>query len=204
MRDTLNTLYEKERMRLASLCGMDVPTGEFLTPAFGEGPFSPRLMLVGEAPGGEESRLSRPFVGRAGKQLDELLAGAGIKRNEVFVTNTVKYRPTKPGARGAANRTPTKKEVADSLWLLREEILLVSPKVIATLGNTPLSAVLTIAGEAPAVVGALHGKPIMLRAAGRAFTLVPLYHPASCIYNRNLLPVMDEDVKALGALLDQI
>lgn len=200
---TLDALYEKERRRLAALWEGGARDGEYLTPAFGEGPTAPRLMLVGEAPGGEESRLSRPFVGRAGKQLDSLLAAAGIDREQVFVTNAVKYRPVKAGVRGAANRTPARTEVADSLWLLREEILLTRPRVIATLGNTPLSALLNIAGAAANTVGALHGRPLNLAAGGRPFILFPLYHPASGIYNRSLLPVMEADTAALRTLLDQ-
>ncbi|MBQ3108411.1 MAG: uracil-DNA glycosylase [Clostridia bacterium] len=204
MQAKLELFYEKERQRLLALMEHDASVGEFLTPVFGEGPLSPKLMLIGEAPGGEESRLSHPFVGKAGKQLDALLCGAGICREAVFVTNSVKYRPTKAGARGNVNRTPTPNEVLDSLWLLREEILLVRPKVIATLGNTPLSAVLQLSGAEKNTIGALHGAPLELCAEGYPFLLFPLYHPASVIYNRKLLNVMEEDTNSLRSLLDRI
>ena len=204
MQAKLNSLYERERQRVAALAAADASLGEYTTPVFGEGPASPKLMLIGEAPGKEESRLSHPFVGKAGKQLDELLSGAGIERGEVFVTNTVKYRPTKQGARGAVNRTPTKNEVADSLWLLREELRLVRPKVVATLGNTPLFAMLTLAEAEQGTIGDLHGRPVPLSVDGYSFLLFPLYHPASGIYNRKLLSVMEEDIRSLRSLLDQI
>jgi len=204
MQAKLDLLYARERQRLLSLMERDASAGEFSTPVFGEGVLSPKLMLIGEAPGGEESRLSRPFVGKAGKQLDTLLEGAGISRETVFVTNSVKYRPTKAGARGNVNRTPTPNEVLDSLWLLREEILLVRPKVIATLGNTPLSAVLQLTGAQMSTIGTLHGAPLKLCAEGYSFLLFPMYHPASVIYNRKLLTVMEEDTGSLRSLLDQI
>lgn len=83
-------LYEKERLRIAETAD---GRGDYSHPVFGEGPVNPLVMLIGEAPGGDEAKQGRPFVGKAGKQLDALLSGAGIDRSRVYITNTVKFRP---------------------------------------------------------------------------------------------------------------
>ena len=99
---------------------------------FGEGPAGARLMLIGEAPGEQESLLGRPFVGKAGRNLERFLELAGMRREELYITNTVKLRPTKTGRSGRlSNRPPT-----------REEVALVRPRVIVCLGSTPTRALL--------------------------------------------------------------
>ncbi len=200
----LHDLYEAERARLLALAAADDPAGEYARPVFGEGPAQPLVLFVGEAPGAEETRLGRPFVGRAGRQLDALLAAAGIAREAVYVTNAVKYRPVVRGARGARNRTPGRREVAQALPLLLAEIGALAPRVLVTLGNVPLAALLHLAGLPGGTVGALHGRPLAAALAGGACTLFPLYHPASAIYNRSLLPVLERDVRALGAYLKEL
>ncbi|MBR5288682.1 MAG: uracil-DNA glycosylase [Clostridia bacterium] len=163
---------------------------------FGEGPKSPKLMLIGEAPGEQESLQGRPFVGKAGKNLDHFLELAGLAREEIYISNVVKYRPTKTGKTGRiSNRPPTREEIAlFSPWLLRE-IEWVSPQMIATLGNVPLKA-LTDAG---ATIGQMHGRVIEANQANRP--LFALYHPASLIYNRSLTDVYENDVLLLAKLL---
>ena len=163
---------------------------------FGEGPQSPALMLIGEAPGEQESLQGRPFVGKAGKNLDHFLALAGLRREEIYISNAVKVRPTKTGRSGrVSNRPPTRDEIAlFRPWLLRE-IAEVSPRVIATLGNVPLQAV---TGENLSI-GAVHGR--LMEAAEAGVPLFALYHPASLIYNRSLTPVYEEDVRALSRCL---
>lgn len=161
---------------------------------FGEGPDTPKLMLIGEAPGEQESLLGRPFVGKAGKNLDHFLQLAGLKRDEIYISNAVKIRPTKTGKTGRlSNRPPTREEIAlFRPWLLRE-IEEVSPRIIATLGNVPLQAV---TGE-KVTIGEAHGQ---MRIAGeRKLPLFALYHPASLIYNRSLAPVYEQDVRSLAA-----
>ena len=103
---------------------------------FGEGPAKPKLLLIGEAPGEQESLQGRPFVGKAGKNLDHFLELAGLAREEIYITNAVKYRPTKTGKTGRiSNRPPTRDEIAlFRPWLLRE-IGEIAPLLIATLGN---------------------------------------------------------------------
>ena len=162
---------------------------------FGEGPLHPKLMLIGEAPGEQETLMGRPFVGKAGKNLDHFLELAGMRREEIYISNAVKIRPTKTGKTGRiSNRPPTKEEIAlFRPWLLRE-IDLVAPQVIATLGNVPLFAV---TGDKRLTIGEAHGRAMEAGETGRL--LFALYHPASLIYNRALEPVYEQDVRALAA-----
>ena len=170
-------------------------------PVFGEGNSdSPLIMFIGEAPGKDEAACGRPFVGRAGKQLDGMLRLAGIDREQVFVTNAVKYRPMKRVDKRVSNRTPTSREVRDGLELLRAEIACVRPQIIATLGNVPLSAVtqLSVVKTEPLNVGTAHGMPTIIVLDGGPQKLFPLYHPAAAIYNRELKPVLEGDLIRLG------
>ncbi len=195
---TLSGLYELERVRLRALAGIDGPCGAYDAPVFGQGPEKPFLMLIGEAPGGEETKQLRPFVGKAGRQLDELLTLAGIPREEVFITNVVKYRPMVIGERTVRNRTPVREEIDASLPLLREELGILQPRCVATLGNVPLSAVLSLCGLSRRVIGEVHGQSLRIALQDWETALFPLYHPASAIYNRTLLPVCREDAERLG------
>ena len=170
-------------------------------PVFGEGNSeNPLIMFIGEAPGREEAASGRPFVGKAGKQLDSMLELAGINRDEVFVTNAVKYRPIKRKGESTSNRTPTPAEIRAGLSLLRSEIEIVDPVVIATLGNVPLNAVIQLAGGVndPMTVGSAHGFPTMFLISNKPRRLFPLYHPAASIYNRELKPVLEKDLITLG------
>jgi DNA polymerase len=196
----LDALYAAERERLAAL---ENPSraGDYAHPVFGQGPENPALMLIGEAPGREEAQTGTPFVGKAGRQLDEMLELAGIDRRNVFVTNAVKFRPVNIKLRGISNRTPQRSEVLASLPLLRAEIALVSPRFIATLGNTPLYATSALGGSKPPVVGDVHGQAQTVAIDAARYALFPLYHPASGIYNRELIPIMKEDLVRLGALV---
>ena len=194
----LQRAYQRESARLACLASADAPQGEYRNPVFGEGNASARVLLIGEAPGAEETKLGRPFVGKAGKQLDALFGAFGITRTEAYITNVVKYRPVVRSPKSVRNRPPLPKEVDAALPLLCEEISLVQPAFVLTLGNTPLRAVLRICGRAPETVGTLHGEPLPLTAQADAFTLIPLYHPASGIYNRSLVAVMEEDAAKAG------
>lgn len=154
---------------------------------FGEGRIGAPVMLIGEAPGEQESLQGRPFVGKAGKNLDAFLTEAGLDRGELYVTNTVKFRPTKRSAAGrTVNRPPTQEEIKLFLPWLTAEIELVGPRYIITLGNVPLKALVGRAG----VVGELHGRFIEWN--GRK--LFPMYHPASVIYNPALKSVYSEDI----------
>ena len=156
---------------------------------------SPVLMLVGEAPGETEVLKRRPFVGKAGKNLDEFLTLARLKREDIFVTNAVKIRPTEKGPTGRTrNRAPNKEELSLFMpWLIRE-IQAVRPRALVTLGNVPLKA---LAGGKYSV-GGCHGQWLQSQAGVPLFAL---YHPASIIYRRTLAPVYEQDVLTLAEAL---
>jgi len=174
---------------------------EYRSPVFGEGDASAAAMLIGEAPGAEETKLGRPFVGRAGKQLDELIAIFGVSRRELYITNSVKYRPVVRSEKSVRNRTPVPAELKAALPLLRSEIELIGPRVILTLGNTPLKAVFQLAELPAPTIGEAHGKEMPLRIGACNVRLIPLYHPASGIYNRSLVEVMERDARFAGTVL---
>ena len=164
---------------------------------FGEGPAQARLMLVGEAPGEQEAMLGRPFVGKAGKLLDAFIAGTGLTRGEMYVTNTVKFRPSRISKAGrVVNRTPTQEEIAAFLPFLKKEIAQVNPACVVTLGNVPLRALL---GEKE-TIGQAHGQ--MRRQEDRLY--FPMYHPASMIYNSGLKAIFAQDMEKLGQLIKNI
>lgn len=168
---------------------------------YGEGPAGAALCLVGEAPGAEETRLSRPFVGKAGKNLDEFLAAIRLNRPDIYITNVVKFRPCKTSAKGTlSNRPPNRDELACMQPLLLRELELVSPRVVVTLGNVPLKCLL---GD-KATIGAHHAAPVSAAALSHTFTLFPLYHPASVIYNPSLRSVYEQDLIKLRCRLDTL
>ena len=164
--------------------------GEDKVLVFGEGPRGARLMLIGEAPGQQEALMGRPFVGKAGKNLDGYIEATGLKREEMYISNTVKFRPTKISAAGrVVNRTPSQEEISMFLPYLKREIELVSPGVIVTLGNVPLKALM----GADVTVGGVHGTVMKYG----EIPVFPMYHPASMIYNPSLRAVYAEDMGKL-------
>lgn len=171
---------------------------------FGEGQAKrPPVMLIGEAPGEQETLQRRPFVGKAGKNLDGFLQAIDLKREDIYISNVVKVRPVKLSAKGtASNRAPNREELLLFTPWLYEEILLVQPALIVTLGNTALQAVL----DPKTVIGEVHGSvqtaQVSHGGSTQAFDLFPLYHPASIIYNRALKDTYDEDLRRLKAVLD--
>ena len=168
--------------------------GERKVLVYGEGAKNARVMLVGEAPGEQETLQGRPFVGKAGKNLDEFLAIAGLDRSALYVTNTVKFRPTKLSPAGRiVNRPPTQEEIKLFLPWLKREIDLVSPECIVTLGNVPLKALM----GRKAVIGDVHGQ--FADVDGRR--IYPMYHPASLIYNPSLREVYRDDILRFGEWL---
>ena len=186
-------------VKQALLTAVETSAYQEKTIVFGEGAAQPALMMIGEAPGGDEEKQGRPFVGKAGKNLSAFLEVVGLKREEIYISNVVKLRPTKesPKTGKSVNRPPSSEEIAFFLPFLLEEIQVIAPKVVVTLGNVPLKAV---TGEKKAVIGDYHGKPTPL-ADGR--TLFALYHPAAVIYNRALQATYDEDLLELKAFLQK-
>jgi uracil-DNA glycosylase len=153
----------------------------------GEGSATAEVMLVGEAPGATEDEQGRPFCGRAGRLLDELLAAAGLEREQVYITNVVKARP--PG-----NRDPRAAEVAHWLPWLEAELALVQPRLVVPLGRHALAHFTD-----GAKISEVHGRLIVER--GRA--LFPMYHPAAGLRGTGMRAAMFEDARLLRTLLSE-
>ena len=160
---------------------------------FGVGDPSADLMFVGEAPGYHEDQQGKPFVGQAGKLLDNLLAGIGLQRDQVYVANVLKCRP--PG-----NRDPQPDEIEACESHLFRQISLIEPKVVATLGNF---ATKLLSGK-PTGITRVHGVEQETRLGGRRVLLYPLYHPAAALYTPAMLKVLEEDFSRLPALLGRV
>ena len=177
---------------------------------YGDGRGTERVMLIGEAPGKDEVRLGRPFVGAAGKILDELLTRTGIARDTLYITNTVKYRLARAGKRPGtlANRPVKSFEIALCREWLRQEIAELSPALILTLGGTALTGAVGCAEACeltPAdTVGDAHGRPVILTVCGKVYTLIPLYHPASLIYNPDLRAAYYSDLEEVKRCVQSI
>ncbi len=157
---------------------------------FGAGNADADLMFVGEAPGAKEDEQGIPFVGAAGKLLDELLAEVGLTRADVFVANTLKCRP--PG-----NRDPQPGEIENCSDYLMRQVELIAPRVICTLGNFSTKL---LRGD-PTGISRLHGQAEILVIGARAVRLYPLFHPAAALYTRSLLDTLRADFARLPALL---
>lgn len=171
---------------------------------FGDGKTErPELMLIGEAPGEQEAREGKPFVGKAGKNLTVFLQSIALDRSALYVSNVVKTRPSRQSAAGrTVNRPPNREEIAFFLPWLYREIALVKPQAIVTLGNVALHAFLPERD----MIGQCHGQwhDITINAdgkVGQGYRLFALYHPASVIYNRALATVYQQDV---GMLRDSL
>ncbi|MEA4816728.1 MAG: uracil-DNA glycosylase [Lachnospiraceae bacterium] len=160
---------------------------------FGEGNPKSAIVMIGEAPGGDEEREGRPFVGKAGKNLSEFLFSAGLKREGIYITNVVKLRPVKKSEKTGrpVNRPPDAEEISFFLPFLFEELNIIGPKLIITLGNVPLKAVFKDEG---ASIGKLHGQASF----SNGFNVFPLYHPAAVIYNKSLKATYYEDIEKIG------
>lgn len=167
---------------------------------FGEGNLAASVVLVGEAPGEQETLQGRPFVGKAGKNLDGFLQTLGLLREDIYITNVVKFRPVKehPRTGTLSNRPPSREETDLCFSFLLGELEIIRPKVVVTLGNVALKAV---ADDRKAIIGEWHGKPVQLAVHKLTFTIFPLYHPASIIYNRDLSITYEEDLDALKRYL---
>lgn len=164
---------------------------------YGDGDAASKIMLIGEAPGGDEEKQGKPFVGRAGKNLMDFLSAIDLERKDIYLTNVVKIRPFRLSERTGkpVNRPPNKEETAFFAPYLYEEIEAVKPEMIVTLGNVPLKAVLRDEG---ALIGECHGRLICF-GESRVF---PLYHPAAVIYNRGLESVYYGDIKRLKTIFN--
>jgi uracil-DNA glycosylase len=157
---------------------------------FGVGDPDADLMFVGEAPGFHEDKQGYPFVGQAGKLLDQLLAGIGLSRDQVYIANVLKCRP--PG-----NRDPQPDEIEACEPHLFRQLELIRPKVVATLGNF---ATKLLSGKSYGITR-VHGRPQETTLGGRRVVLYPLYHPAAALYTPAMLRTLEDDFARLPALL---
>ncbi len=166
------------------------------SPVVGKGDADAALMLIGEAPGAQEAKTGRPFVGNAGQILDQLLESVDLERQEVYITNVVKDRP--PG-----NRDPHVKEIELYGPFLLQQIEIIEPQVIATLGRFATRFILGHFDlpQQDQSIGDLHGKRLQAKAPHGEVVIVPLYHPAAAFYNPDLKEIMQEDFLVLERMV---
>jgi uracil-DNA glycosylase family 4 len=187
------------RERLVALyrelsCDHDCPLAEIRTRlVFGSGNADAELMFVGEAPGAEEDRQGKPFVGRAGKLLDELLAEIGLRREDTFIANVLKCRP--PG-----NRDPLAEEIEECSPYLFRQIELIEPLVVCTLGNFATK----LLSGAPTGITRVHGRPQTRELGGRTVELFPIFHPAAALRTESVRDLLRADFARLPALLEEV
>ena len=184
-RDELVELYKQARA--CTLCPLHQTRTQVV---FGNGNADADLMFVGEAPGASEDAQGLPFVGRAGRLLDEMLGENGMTRSHVFVTNVLKSRP--PG-----NRDPEADEIQACRPYLQRQVELIEPRVICTLGNF---ATKLLSGS-PQGITRVHGVPQQRELGGRQVTLYPLFHPAAALRTPRVKEQLSEDFARLPALL---
>jgi DNA polymerase len=153
----------------------------------GEGPANAEIMFIGEGPGFHENEQGRPFVGAAGKYLDELLAKINLKRSQVFIANVVKCRP--PG-----NRDPMPEELEACHDYLERQIQAINPKVIVTLGRFSMAIFMP-----NAKISSVHGQAMKVK--GRL--VVAMYHPAAALHQGSLKPIVEQDFMRLPGLIAQ-
>ena len=159
------------------------------TIVFGDGNPAAGILVIGEGPGANEDKLGKPFVGKAGKLLDRILGAIDLDRTSVYISNIVKCRP--PG-----NRTPSKEEVAACLWILEEQIRIMNPGVIVTLG----------APASRTIIGSMDGIGKLRGSIHRycEIPVIPTYHPAALLRTQALKRPVWEDMKRLKQLLGKL
>ncbi len=181
LQDLSASLHNCQRCKLAKLGRTQV--------VFGTGNPNASIMFVGEAPGSNEDQKGEPFVGAAGKLLDKLLESAGLSRAQVYIANVIKCRPPN-------NRDPEPDEVETCKPFLMQQIEMIQPKLVCTLGNW---ATQTILGKKVPITK-VKASAIKLE----RFVVFPLLHPAAALHQGNLLETLHEDFKKLRAYLDRM
>lgn len=156
---------------------------------FGEGNPNAKIYFLGEAPGYWEDKSGRPFVGPAGKLLDQLVASIGLKRVDVYISNIVRFRPPE-------NRDPSPEEIAAFAPYVDQEIDIIDPQVIVTLGRFSLNKFLP-----GSKISLVHGQPKTINWEGKTRILVPMYHPAAALRSKEMLEKLTTDFNILTKLL---
>lgn len=165
-------------------CGLDIAKS-CLNPVPGDGDPDAQLLFIGEAPGAQEDKAGVPFVGASGKFLDEMLETIGLRRDDVFVTNIVKFRPPD-------NRDPSKEEIDICLPYLLSQIKIIQPSLIIFLGRHSMNVFLP-----ELKISEAHGK--VYKRSGMVF--LPLYHPAAALYNGGMRQTLIDDFAKIPSIL---
>lgn len=184
-REQLKEVFE--RARVCERCPLSQTRTKVV---FGAGNADAELMFVGEAPGANEDLQGLPFVGAAGKLLDQLLGEIGMARRDVFIANVLKCRP--PG-----NRDPEPEEISACQEYLFAQLELIQPTMVCTLGNF---ATKLLRGK-PTGISKLHGQAEVVTVGPRSVRLFPLYHPAAALYTRSTLDLLRADFARIPAVL---
>lgn len=159
---------------------------------FGEGNPDAEIYFLGEGPGFHEDRLGRPFVGQAGKLLDQLIESIGLKRGDVYISNVVRFRPPD-------NRDPLPGEIEAFRPYVDREIEIVNPKLIVTLGRFSMGKFLL-----DAKISQVHGKPRTVQWKGKSVIVIPMYHPAAALRSLDIMRQIREDFKIIPEMLKKI
>lgn len=158
----------------------------------GDGNLNADIVLIGEAPGKNEDEQGLPFVGAAGKFLNEMLAQAGMDRSDVYITNIVKYRPPE-------NRDPTPDEKKAFWPYLLQQLQIIQPKVVITLGRHSMEYFLP-----DTKISEVHGQPTRIQFGGDHLVIVPLYHPAAALYNGSLRQTLIDDFLTVPRIIEKL
>jgi len=158
----------------------------------GDGNVDAEIVLIGEAPGKKEDETGLPFVGAAGKFLNEMLSGAGINRSDVFITNIVKYRPPN-------NRDPLPEEKKAFWPYLVRQLDVIQPQIVVTLGRHSMEYFLP-----DQKISMVHGQPKRIAFGDKKLVIVPLYHPAAALYNGGMRATLIEDFQKLPKIIEII
>jgi uracil-DNA glycosylase family 4 len=156
----------------------------------GDGDINADIVFIGEAPGKKEDETGLPFIGAAGKFLDEMLITAGMKRSDVYITNIVKYRPPN-------NRDPLTEEKKAFWPYLMRQLDIIRPKIVVTLGRHSMEYFLP-----DNKISTIHGKPQRIAFGQNNIVIVPLYHPAAALYNGSLRATLIEDFMKLPTIIN--
>jgi len=158
----------------------------------GDGNLDSDIVFIGEAPGKNEDLQGLPFVGAAGKFLNEMLAAAGLERKDVYITNIVKYRPPN-------NRDPLPEEKAAFWPYLLKQLQIINPKVVITLGRHSMEYFLP-----DMKIGQIHGQPKRIQFGDHKIVIMPLFHPAAALYNGSLRQTLIDDFLKVPAVIKQM
>lgn len=161
-------------------------------PVIGEGDHDANVMFIGEAPGAQEDKTGRPFCGKAGDILNDLLEGAGFEREEVYIANVLKCRPPN-------NRDPKQEEIEACTPYLERQIEIIEPEVVVGLGNFGTKFVLSkynLKGKIEGI-SQIHGERFSAKTLFGEIKIVPMYHPAVATYNPNMIDTLEEDFEVL-------